>query len=155
MTAILSKKVVRILAVLVVVLCSLAAFSFRTTKLNALRGFTATTVNGQAVDTFLFDVSSFNNSVISVQARVSAIDLNSGDSKSFTREASFEVFNGVLSRVGHLTPNEFEAGDPHTGNWDVTPACDDVTGRLFLTIKGSANTTVEWRAVASIHLYQP
>ncbi len=155
MTMMFSKKAVGILAVLVVALCSLVAFSFRTTKLNALRGFTATTVNGQAVDTFLFDVSSFNNSVISVQARVSAIDLNTGEAKTFTREGGFKIVNGVLARMGHLTPNEFEAGDPGTGTWDVTAACDDVTGRLFLTIKGSANTTVEWRAVASIHLYQP
>ena len=148
------KKVLAVLVVAVVTLCSIAAF-LPGTKLITRIAPTATTSNQQELEIGFFDLSIFDNSVIHTLTRVVAIDLNTGKAKAFTRQAAFKITGGVLTRLGGHTPGEFEVGDPQTGSWEITVNCDDVTDRVFVRVRGSANTTIEWRAVISIHLYQP
>lgn len=164
------KKFLMVLVGVVVVLCSLAAFSAgrRVEKRIIKLGPTATTFSTQTQDIGFFNMGTFDNSVAHVLAHVVAIDLNTGETKVFTRQAGFKILNGVLARTGGSAPldedesddeedkfSEFEAGDPQTEGWSATAEHDGVTKRIFFRIKGSANTTIQWRAIIEIKLYQP
>ncbi len=154
MSRMFNKKFVGILAVLVAVVASIAAV-MPTTKLIAIVAPTATTTNAETVDVGFFDLTAFDGSATNVQARVVAIDLNTGKSKSFTLRAAFKRFAGTLDIVGNKVETVFETGDPVTGLWKATINHDDGTDRIFLSFTGADNTTIEWRGVMSIHLYQP
>lgn len=136
---------------------TLAAFPVpvRTAKFLSRVVPTTTTINAQSIDIGHFDVVPFDNSIMHAQARVVAIDLNTGKSKAFTVQGAFKRVSGVLSMVGNRIETEFESGDPITGAWDVTVNHDDIANSVFLTVTGSSNTTIEWLADFSIDLYQP
>ena len=131
----------------------LVAFSLPQTKFLGRVVPTAQTVGNVSLDVGFVNVP--DNSVIHAQARIQAIDLTTGNSKTFNVQAGFERFNGVLSLIGHKVEVEFEAGDPTTGQWDASIDFDDVTDRLCISLNGGAGDTIEWMADFQFNVYQP
>lgn len=153
----MSRFMFRTLMVVCVVIVSgvisAASFVFPTTKFLSRQVDTVTTVNAQSIDIAFFSV--IDNAVTHAQARVVAIDLVTGKAKAFNIQGAFKRHNGTLEMVGARIENEFESGDPITGAWDATISHDDVTNRLFVTVTGSLNSTVEWMADLEVDLYEP
>ncbi len=123
-----------------------------TTKLLSRQTDTVTTVNAQSKDIAFFTV--IDNTVMHAQARVMAIDLVTGKGKAFNIQGAFKRYNGALEIIGSRIESEFESGDPVTGAWDATINHDDVTKRLFVTVTGALNSTVEWMADFEVDLYE-
>lgn len=140
-----------------VAVCSLLALSplLRRAKLIFTLAPTAQTINSAPIEIGSFSLAEFDNSVSNFVARVSAIELATGKAKSFEAKGSFKRHNGVTETVGARVQIPFETGDPVTGAWDFEISFDDVLDRMVVTVTGTDNAVIDWRAVISIHLYQP
>ncbi len=131
----------------------LVALSFPATKFLARRTKTAQTVDATPIDLAVFSVP--DNSVMHVQVRISAIELLTGEARSWNAQAGFKRHNGILSLIGNKIDIEFEAGDPTTGQWEGSIEFDDVTDELCVRFQGRVGETIEWFADFEIDLYQP
>ena len=114
---------------------------------------TTQTVDATPVDVMVFSVP--DNSVMHVQVRVTAIELATGDARTWNAQAGFKRFGGILSLIGNKIDIEFEAGDPTTGQWEGSIEFDDVTDELCIRLTGRVGETIEWFADFEIDMYQP
>ena len=146
-------KIGAAVAMLLVVVCFVAAFSIPSTRLFFRRGAVAQTVDATPIDVVIFQVP--DNSVMHVQVRISAIELATGEARSWNAQAGFKRFSGILSLIGNKIDIEFEAGDPTTGQWEGSIEFDDFTDELCVRFQGRAGETIEWFADFEVDLYQP
>ena len=132
------------------------AFAFPTRP--TIRRLFRATKTAQTVDAIPIDVAAFSvpdNSVMHVQMRVSAIELATGEARTWNAQAGFKRFGGILSLIGNKIDIEFEAGDPTTGQWEGSIEFDDATDELCVRFQGRAGETIEWFADFEVDLYQP